>query len=403
MLKCFLWIFAAIILAGGLARSMPAQSNELEEELKEAETRAKIAEAKQRELKARFPLPSADALKTSTAVSGDNVIETRIQGYKAMNDVAQQIARQVKYHHNIGGLIVHRESDYAMIAAYLRTIQQIEAIITGYGNCKPAAVGNPRMGVDGLSSLILGALPLFKTDTTLRASEFDIDEEAFWASLSESLAKHQPGTSDILFHRRVPLYNVFVSPLSIPELNVPIARSTLQDLLEQVNALAESAPDCPARPALDKAVKKVKVDLGVRDADAPTSPPPVPAPAPSPSGSATASATVNVNIAQQEPAKETPTKPAVANSFVDYLRVERLLRGLESKRIYWIKIKSIKAGGTMRIKSSPIVDLFRGGSSVKFSGGAIAYYYVFDSYGSVIQSGNLYGYTPYKGASSVAK
>ena len=102
------------------------------------------------------------------------------------------------------------------------------------------------------------------------------------------------------------------------------------------------------------------------------------------------------------------TNPATSppsNSFTwfDYLVTEQIINTMQTNNIYWLKIKNVKSGGNMRIKSNPLIDIFRGGSSIKFSGGSIAYYYIFDSDGNIVLSGVVYGYVPYTKSSQVGK
>lgn len=411
MLKRILSLIWTILLIVGIPSYATAQTspNPLQTEVDEAEARAKIAKARKDELEARFPTPDADALKASTSVKGD-LIETRIQAYRAMNNVSEQIARKIKGDSNIGGLVVFRDSDYAMVVSYLRILRQLEAIDNGYKICKAGGgIRAESLAPGVVANLLLNALPLFKTDTTINAVEFDIEEEAFWANLAENLSKKDSSSKDSLFLRRVSLYNLFVSPFNIEELNKEVSQSALKESLKTVENSRISA-ECAEKIVIDKAFEKLKVDMGIEESENPQSPPTTPAatrsptPTPTPVPAApTATATTTVNVNMTSPQATPPSSTSASNSFLDYLRVERFVEAMKEKKIYWIKIKNIKAGGSMRVKSSPLIDIFRGGNSVKFSGGSVAYYYLLDNQGTIVQSGNLYGYAPYKKSSQVGK
>lgn len=72
-----------------------------------------------------------------------------------------------------------------------------------------------------------------------------------------------------------------------------------------------------------------------------------------------------------------------ANALTNYLKAESLL-GIED---YWLQLSVIKAGGSQRIKTNLIVDVFTGGNRLSYSGGAILQFHLFDQDGASQASG----------------
>jgi hypothetical protein len=68
---------------------------------------------------------------------------------------------------------------------------------------------------------------------------------------------------------------------------------------------------------------------------------------------------------------------------------------------YWLDIQVIKAGGNIRVKSSPLIDIFRGGNSVKFSGGVIVVYNLYDRTGRSLLSDTVPVYVSYKSSGKI--
>jgi hypothetical protein len=147
------------------------------------------------------------------------------------------------------------------------------------------------------------------------------------------------------------------------------------------------------KPQVDAAFKKLKKDIGLEVED--------PTPEKKTSTTTTTPAppkTIVEEIIETKPATS-PGRNSV--TWFDYLVTEQIITKMSAGQIYWIKIKNAKAGGNMRVKSNPLIDIFRGGSSIKFSGGSIAYYYILDNDGKIKLSGVVHGYTPYKKSSQI--
>jgi hypothetical protein len=94
------------------------------------------------------------------------------------------------------------------------------------------------------------------------------------------------------------------------------------------------------------------------------------------------------------------------NPLTNFIRTERLSSALGTKnpeKSFWLVVKVINAGGNNRIKTNPIVDIFRGGNRLSHSGGVIAQYHLFKSNGVSVRSGTVSDYTNYINAEKVTK
>lgn len=346
----------------------------------EAENRAAIAKAKKEELEAKFPKPDIDALKANNAVEG-NLIESRIQAYKAMDKISEKIAGDL-VGKGISGLYIFKDSEYERIAAYNKLNQQLNLINGEYGKCYagPAAGAIP-LGV--LASVFLNWLPLLKTDTTIKGEEFDIEDDAVWASLAPRLSSNG-----------IILGNPYISNLDFTRLN-GLSSGLLGKLeaAEYSSTLGACTSNYSSKGLIDKTYKNLKESLGLVNSP----------PTPETNTTTTISrgappATTVTETVQKAPAKDASDK---SMAFWEILRTEAVVTDMQNRNIYWIKIKNAKSGGNMRIKTSPLIDIFRGGSSVKFSGGSVAYYYILDNFGTIKQSGVINSYIPYTKSSKI--
>lgn len=381
----FIWTVVLITQVCFFANAQTT-TNPLQDEVDEAEARAKIAKAKKEELEAKFPAPDADALKGGTDVKGE-LIESRIQAYKAMEEISRKIADDAQTK-GIRELYVYREADYAKIVSYKKLIQQLDIINGEYDQCfgRPAVAAVP-LGV--LANIFLSWLPLLKTETKITGSEFDIEDEAVWASLSNSLSSLKP--------TGISLKNPFISSFDFADLS-GISTSDLFTKLKKAQADFDTINCTSAyalKPQVNNAFTKLKEDIGLQ----------VTPPNPETKKTTTTTTIVPPTTTVDETVVVIPATSQTQNpvTFFDYLKTEEILNLMNNNNIFWIKIKNIKAGGNMRVKSNPLIDIFRGGSSIKFSGGSIAYYYIFDNKGTIVLSGNVYGYVPYKKSSQVGK
>lgn len=347
-----------------------------------AENQKAIAEAQKAELAAKFPAPDVDALKTTTTAEG-NLIEARIQAYKAMNVITEQIAANAQTM-GITQLYILRDDDYAKIVAYKKLIQRLDIINAEYDKCYP---GRPALApvLGMLAPTILKWASLLKTDVKIKGAEFDIEDEAVWASLGNNLSA-----------RGIGLSNPFVSSFSFVDVG-GVATTRFFNKLSSAEDGLNGGPCSGAyafKAAIDASFTALKKEIGL-EKDPPTL-------------EKSEKQTVEVTGPPKTVTETTTKTPAsssgqVAINFWDYIITEKVSDNMVINNIYWIKIKNSKAGGNMRIKSNPLIDLFRGGNSVAFSGGAIAYYYILDNAGRIKESGVLTSYVPYRKSSNVTK
>lgn len=377
------WVVILFVQMCIFANAQTATPNPLQTEVDEAEARAKIAKAKKEELEAKFPAPDADALKGSTDVKGE-LIESKIQAYKAMEDISGKIAADPRMA-GISGLYVFREADYAKVVSYKKLIQQLDVINGEYTKCAPGGVAIAGAPVGVLASIFLNWLPLLKTETTIVGTDVVIEDEAVWASLANSLSS-----------KGISLSNPYVSNFDFSVVAGGGASNLINKLLAAENSLLK--PACTnngykLKPQVDAAFKKLKKDIAL-EVDAPTN---------EIKKTTTTTTPPPPKTVVEETIEITPATSPSSNSvtWFDYLVTEQVITNMQTNNIFWIKIKNTKSSGNMRIKSNPLIDIFRGGNSVKFSGGSISYYYILDNDGKIKLSGVVYGYIRYKKSSQI--
>ena len=389
MLRKFLSLIWATVLISQLSFLSIAQTatptpNPLQAEVDEAEARAKIAKFKKEELEAKFPAPDAKALEASNDVKGE-LIEPRIQAYKAMEMISEEIAKKAQSE-GISQLYIFREDDYAKIISYKKLIQQLDVISGEYEKCDPTRNDKEGFALGALTSIFLDWLPLLKTNTSIVGSDVVIEDEAVWASLGNSLSL-----------KGISLGNPFVSTFDSTSLSGIVTGNLVQRLeLAEYSSTHACTRPYPYKLQVDAAFTKLKNEI---------LPPIVVPPPPTPQTKKTTTnttaippTTTVIETVEQIPATSSSSTPV---PFWDYLRTEKILTRMAADKIYWIKIKNAKSGGNMRVKSNPLIDIFRGGSSIKFSGGSIAYYYILDNDGKIKLSGVFYGYEPYTKSSRI--
>jgi hypothetical protein len=352
---------------------------ELKKKKEIAEAKKAIAEARKAEIEAKFPIPDPDTLKGSTDVKGD-LIESRIQAYKANEIISDEIAKNTQ-NKGITRLFVFNETDYEKILAYKRLIQQLDVINEEYRKCSPTGGA---AGPAVIPNLLLNALPLLKTDTSIVGSSFDIDDEAFWASLANKFSS-----------RGIYLSNPFIS--NFDSSTIVFGNSPLFFKLEQAYQSA-SKPDCANnykfKNSIDSVFRKIREELNLATKDS--------TPEITKKTTTTIITPPNKTEVEEIANKTASSSPSPSsNNWFNYLITEQIMKTMQTYGIYWIKVKNIKAGGNLRIKSNPLIDIFRGGSSIKFSGGSIATYYIFNNNGDIIASGVINAYTPYKKSSQI--
>lgn len=381
-----LGLFLVLLFTSSISFSQEINEKDVEKsrlEKEYAENQKAIAEAKKAELEARFPVPDADALKATTSVEG-NLIEARIQAYKAIDEITKQIALDAETI-PITRLYIFREDEYARMVAFKRLRQRLELINAEYDRCYPGRP-NPAPGLGAFAPMILEWAALLITDTKLKGTEFDIEEEAAWASLGKNLAAVD-----------ITLTNSFITSHSFDDVT-GLSGSKLFSLLQSAEDSLTSGPcsntSYAFKTSIDTSFTALKREIGLERTEAVLEK----------TEKKTEEVTGPPKTVTETTTKTPSSSPnSVAISFWDYLIAEKVHNYVVTNRIHWIKFKVSKAGGNIRTKSSPLIDLFRGGNSVAFSGGAIAYYYILDNAGVVKKSGVVTSYVPYRKSSNVTK
>jgi hypothetical protein len=376
--------FALLVNAWGQSTGNPYQS-----EVDEAEAKAKIAKAKKEELEAKFPAPDASLLKGTAKVEG-SAIETKIQAYKAMKTGVENVADEIAKL-GIRKLYKFNEDEFGKIIAYKKIIQQFDLINGEYKNCFEDNEVRDGVAPGLLAGIILKWLPLLKTDVALASADIDIDQDALLAQFAASLRDHG-----------VSLSNPYVSSLDFATIN-SLNDSTLIDKLRSAEEYRSLPGACSNsgyegfKPRIDTLFKKLEEDLGLVTK------------ATKPETKVTTKTTTDrpPTVTVVEKIENTPAQLSVTTSnnlsLWDLVKIENLIGGMANDRALWIRIKSVKAGGNVRTKTNPLIDIFRGGSEIKFSGGTILSFVVLNNDGGIVTSNVVSTYRKYQGSKSIRK
>lgn len=368
----------ALILFIGAAAS-PQVPPDLQKQVDEAEARAKLSAARKSDLANRYSVTGTSEIKGGTEISG-TPIEAKIQAYRAIDQITEKIANSV-YNSGVRGVYIFDDDDFVRIVSYRALTQKLAMINGQYRKCLPTSAAYAA-AIGPAASALLSWLPLFKTDTKINSFEIEVDESAVWASMGRNFAR-----------RGIRLGNPFASPFDFVQ--VAASDSALLDELNTASAY-RAMTNCTGgsykyKPQIDAAFDRLKNELGFTPID--------PTPAKSIKSTATTDGLVSETTETwlgSEPAK-------VAANLIDYVITEQIIAKMRDERIYWIKVVSAETGGSSRIKGSPLIDIFRGGSSIKFSGGAIVTYHVLDNDGRLITSGNVDSYAPYRKSGDIVE
>lgn len=235
-------VLALFIPGASLAQDSgtTTSTSDLEKTKTEAETRKAIAEARKAELEARFPKASTSPLEGKTTTEGD-FIEGQIAAYLSLTDAAERIATDLSGYPGIQTLVVHKQTDFALLQNYYAGRNRITMLINQFtaltlaengtvaadaaapAPAIPVPVLRPGTG-SGSSSrranfiappLVLGAatstvgafndfLGAFRTDVTISAKSVEIAEDAVVAELFKALRAKYPGGVNLYYPGLVP-------------------------------------------------------------------------------------------------------------------------------------------------------------------------------------------------------
>lgn len=91
------------------------------------------------------------------------------------------------------------------------------------------------------------------------------------------------------------------------------------------------------------------------------------------------------------------------NPLAAFIRAEMIQKFLQEKDPYWLKLRVVAAGGSTRVRSSLLADLFKGGGRVWYSGASIVEYHLYDRLGRSLLSDTTNSYEEYRKAEDVKK
>jgi hypothetical protein len=365
--------------------------NPLEDQVGEAEARAKIAKARREEADNRFPKPDGSSLVGGTVVNGE-LIESSMLGYCAMKTAASRVSQAIINKPLPAGstFVIYGEAEVKMISRYRLMMNRLDMLKTGYdGLCAGGACGAGlrAFGVGLAISKALDYLSLLKTDLEFSGTEVVIGDKEIVAQVFNGLP-----TYTLYYPQRVPL-NVDNFAGTGPADNTKIFNRII--LLGEAYDRARNAPAgmSASRERLDTLYGSTMKELGF--GELPKAPPACPACPACPAAGCPSPAVTNVTVNVGENEKAESAGSGVDKTFYSYLQAERLAGIISGANAYWLDVQVVKAGGNMRIKSNFITNLMIG-ARVNFSGGAIVYFHVFDGSGQSKMSGILPVYEKYR-------
>lgn len=391
----FLLLFNCLILQSHFAIVM-AQTTD--EDVAESERQKTIAENKKAAQDALFPKPDVGSLVGTTVTNG-NFVESQMLGYCAMKSAAQGIAKQISESSlpNSATFIVYNEEDVKMLSRYRLLLTRLTFLENGFRTILPPAA-NRALGVGLAINTALNYLSLLKTDITLTGTDVNITEKELVAEIFGQLRQAPGKTYTLYYTKTIPMplctNNDFrqCSQLFNQIINTVVA-------YEDANAVTLTSPVDDAKISLRKQLNTAflqamkELGLPVELTPAPT-PAPAPAPAPAQNSQTT---TVTVNVGDK---KEEGGGGGGSTAFSSYLQTEALYNLISQANTYWIDMQVVKAGGNMRVRTNFITNFFIG-SRVNFSGGAIAYFNIFDKDSKSRVSGIFQSYEKYRKSSQI--
>lgn len=98
---------------------------------------------------------------------------------------------------------------------------------------------------------------------------------------------------------------------------------------------------------------------------------------------------------------ETPTAPK--KLIGDYLKGEILSKKISGSNAVWLETNITSNGANQRKRSSPIVDVFRQGPELTYSGGAVVSYQLRKLDSSILTAGTVWAYSPYTKSKNITK
>lgn len=352
--------------------------------------------------------------------SAENVLMGNISAGRSADKVAAAIKF---YDSNIKSIVIYNKEQAEMLAGYEKTRSQLENLLSRYsalinkqeniinnlGNqpCTERQSDNSNKstemksitesfttGVDLVSGAVgsfVGLLSYFRTNVELRPEVFDIEDKVIIAEVFRALRQE--------YGNQIKLYNSNSIPPKFSE-------SELIKLLEAVIKLNETASNnndrikeelpritCLAAKSPTDLIRKRNLMRAIADYD--NNKQQLEAIVTGLTGDLPEKKKSEKDSDKDSDNETTPPQPK-PNYLTAYLCVENIYQLMRNNNDgYWLEIKAVKAGGTTRVKTNLIVDVFTGGNRVSHSGASLVQYNLYDNTGMSVLSGIVPDYIPY--------
>ncbi|HKS26486.1 MAG TPA: hypothetical protein VJS44_01640 [Pyrinomonadaceae bacterium] len=236
----FALLLSVALLLGPFSAGFQVMAQDTAQRLAEAEVakaeadaaKARI-EAQQAEFDAKFPKPSSSPLAGTTTTNDTAFIEELIQGNKAVNATAEQIANDI-YNNgaltNMRALVVQSPASINLLTSYEAGLKRIEVLKQAYDDISAeedaALRANPAFQVDiptarqagtarrsiatalGAATSTVGSfvdlLSFFRTNVDIRGETFTVDEDVFVAALFAAINTRFGGRVQLYYPTNVP-------------------------------------------------------------------------------------------------------------------------------------------------------------------------------------------------------
>jgi hypothetical protein len=433
------YLFCAIILFTSITGAAQTNSNEstlspeLKQKVEEAKALADIAEAEKKIREAQYPKPTLSPPTGESKMTGDkSFIETQMMGFKSAACSTSKIADAIYAHNaNIDTIFIYNENETKILMAYERTLSKISILLrrskelvnlyatvgntskfTEEAMCVPTPVDpnipQPPRALLPIASSVLGSafdiMSYFRPNVEIKPETFEVDDKVIFSDVFRHLRTK--------YKTNIKLYNLSATPLSnrsirLEESNLLrnlekllISKSDVEAIVARVDSLIErhqKNAECHKTKNEAKRSELLQKSQELTQFVAPYK-----------------SLTAQIDSLVKQLILDDDTKNS--NTLTDYIRLESTHPLVETyteaekseqnnktdKPVYWLEVKAIEAGGSTRIKSRSIIEVFTGGNRVAHSGGSIVMYNLYDKTGKSVLSDTIVNYLDYKKAKSIA-
>ncbi len=351
--------------------------------------------------------PPKGTISTEEKTEEQLSMESMALSYKALTGIAEEISWQIACEGgNIQNLVIYNQGDFDSLLQYQTFMLQTKALLTGYQSLFPSLAASELAGpqepgkrgalaessgpiatslssiVSGVNwgSLLFGAgVNIYRTDTVLKRGNVKISEVSFVALLANELKKRKPGMKVLYEH---------------------VSLSWAQQTVLEDQALAKLA-EAAASPGRDKNFANRPL------ADFLSQPPRetdsvVNRLTRLNAYNALATLEIGENKGREERIKILKTLNGQADGLASIMKAdekgvsplsmivkaENLSHLVDTPNTGVLYLELLRAGGTDRTTTS----LLRG-SKLRYSGGAVAQYILFDAKGAIILSDTVYRHT----------